>query len=131
MPNGAYRGVRSYNQAKAITLPMGATAALPGDILKLASGVLDPAADNDKQGQFFVALQEAAANADGCLVVPLADCVLETEYDTATTPSVGVAYGISSQRELDASDTTNLLLTVISVNTTRNTVKCIEYQVSG
>lgn len=122
--------VVSYNPARARRLPMGATAIKPGQLCKFSSNVIVPAADNDKQIRFFVALEYAKiSETNGILVVPFEDCVLELAY--SGSPTVGTAYGISGPATVDAADTTNLAVLVVAVNTARTTVDVIQYDLAS
>ncbi len=105
----------------------------PGTLAKFSSNLLVPLAADDKQIRVYVILEQADANSTvpgGVLVVPFADCVVELGY-TGGTPTVGTSYGISGPTEVDVTETTALLVTVIAVNTGRTTVDCIEYQLAG
>lgn len=121
--------VKSYDRAKAFRAPVGATAMRPGTLCKFSSNLLIPAADNDKQIRLYVVLEQADANATSTLVVPFADARIELGY--SGTPTVGTSYGISDSQTVDAADTTNLMVTVVAVNSTRTTVDVIEYQLSA
>lgn len=122
--------VVSYVKGRERRLPMGATAIKQGQLVKFSSNLIVPAADNDENIRIFVALEYAAiSQANGILVVPFADAVVEMAY--SGTPAVGVDYGISDANTVDASNTTQLLVTVLAVNTARSTVDVIEYQIAG
>lgn len=109
-----------------VELPVGATALVAGQIVKLSSNLLVTAADDDKQGQFFVTREKAAADATKCLVTYDANATWEMEYDSA--PTVGASYGISDGRTIDVDDTTNLLVTVLKVDTDRERATVTFYQ---
>jgi hypothetical protein len=119
-----------YDPKSAIRLPMGATAIKKYDIIKITAGLAVPAADNDKQGEFFVALENAATTDTDVLAVPLRHAVLTIAF-SGSAPTVGAAYGISDTRTLDQADTTNKLLTVLEVDSTRTTAKVMEYRLSS
>lgn len=119
----------AYNSSRARRLPMGATAIKPGQLCKFSSNVIVPAADNDKQIRFFVALEYGIASTGTILVVPFEDAVVEMAY--SGSPAVGVAYGISGPATVDAADTTNLAVLVLAVNTTRETVDVIQYDLAS
>jgi len=121
--------VVSYNDKRAIRLPMGATAIKPGQLCKFSSNVIVPAADNDKQIRFFVALGYGIASTGTILVVPFEDAVVEMAY--SGSPTVGTAYGISGPATVDAADTTNLAVLVVAVNSTRTTVNVIQYDLAS
>lgn len=118
------------NPARARRLPMGATAILPGQLCKFSSNLIVPAADNDKQIRLFVALEYAKiSETNGILCIPFEDAVVEMAY--SGTPTVGTAYGISGPATVDASDTTNLAVLVLAVNTARTTVDVIQYDLAS
>lgn len=121
--------VISHNASRARRLPMGATAIKPGQLVKFASNVIVPAADNDENIRIFVALEYGVASTGTILVVPFSDAVVEMAY--SGSPTVGTDYGISGPATVDASNTTQLLVTVLAVNTARSTVDVIEYQIAG
>lgn len=119
--------VLSYNPQRARRLPMGATAIKPGQLCKFSSNLIVPCADNDKQILMFVALEYAAiSQANGILVVPFQDAIVEMAY--SGSPTVGTAYGISGAATVDAADTTNLAVLVLAVNTARTTVDVMAYE---
>lgn len=123
----------SFNNARVIEAPVGATALRQGDLCKFSSGALIPAADNDENLQLYVSLADAAALATKSQFVPLADAKLKMAY--TGTPTLGEAYGISDQRTLDAANTTQILLTVVKVGAEATLdagmVEVIEYQIAG
>ena len=121
--------VVSYNDKRARRLPMGATAIKPGQLCKFSSNVIVPAADNDKQIRFFVALEYGIASTGTILVVPFEDAVVEMAY--SGSPTLGTAYGISGPATVDAADTTNLAVLVLAVNTARTTVDVIQYDLAS
>ena len=128
-PSPVFAGV-IYDTKDIIQFPVGATAIRYGDICKITSNLLVPAADNDKQLQFYVALESALASATNLInCVELTKCQLEIAY--TGTPTVGDAFGISDARTLDAADATNYLLRVTKVNTARTTVNAVAYQITA
>lgn len=124
--------VLRYNQGRAFKAPIGATAMRPGSLAKFDTNVLVPLADNDENLAAYAILEQAdAANTDpGVLVVPFADAVLELGY-TGGTPTVGTSYGVTGPQTVDVANTTQLLVTVVAVNTARTTVDVIMYQVAA
>ncbi len=124
--------IGSYENSRVIEAIVGATAIRPGDIVKFDTAVLIPATDNDENGVFFVALGYGAIGAK-IAVVPLFDCKLKMA--ATGTPVIGVSYGISDARTLDASNTTQLLLTVTKVGTGAGLdsgfVEAIAYQITS
>jgi hypothetical protein len=134
--NPVIAGAIRYNPARVQQFDAGATAILNGDLLKFGTaGVMDPAADNDENLRVFVSLANTAAlglksQNLGATVVPLEDAVVRIAY-TGGTPVVGTSYGISDQRTLDVANTTQLLLTVVNVDTDQGFAECIEYKISA
>ncbi len=119
-------GVISYNDARAFKLTGGATSFRRGAIVKLTAGLLVPAVDNDENGLFFVSLQEfTTGSGQPVLVVPITDCIFRLAY-TGTVPTaptaIGVAYGITGPITLDFDNVTQILLTVLAVDTNKETV---------
>jgi len=125
-------GVIQYNKARAFRAPVGATALRPGQLAKFSSNVLVPIVDNEENVNTFVVLEYSAASNTGIgtLVVPFADAVVAMTY-TGTTPTVGTAYGVTGPATVDGDNTTQLMVLVISVNTTDTTCNVIEYQISA
>ncbi len=120
--------VLRYNTAKAFRALIGATAMRPGALAKYSAGALIPAADNDENIRLYVILEQGDAAAR-TLVVPFSDAVLEMGY--TGTPTEGLDCGISDSVTVDASNVTQLMVTIVGVNTARTTVDIIEYQVGG
>ncbi len=117
----------AYDNCDVISFPVGATAIRFGDICKVTSNLMVPAADNDKQGLFYVAVNNMdASSAKEGNFVPL-DKVKRLEIAYTGTPTRGDSFGISDQRTLDAADATNYLLTVLSIDTDRGTVDTKAY----
>lgn len=124
-----------YDPLDVLSLPLGATACQYGDILKFSSNLLVPAAQHDKQIQFFVALENAPAYGDlGTVSVEgrTVTCVelidvgrIEMAYNTA--PLVGSSYALNDARTIDQSDTSDPVLTVVSLDSSRATADCIAY----
>lgn len=123
----------SYENSRVIEAPVGATALRQGDLCKFSSGALVPCADNDENLTVWVSLADAAAQATKSQFVPLADAKVKLSY--GGSPTVGEAYGISDQRTLDATNTTQLLLTVTKVGSEATLdsgkVEAILYQVGA
>lgn len=124
--------VRSFATHRAFRAPVGATNLRPGDLVKFSSNLLVPAADNDENIQLYSVLEGALASntTNGALVVPFADCLMDLDY-TGGTPTVGTDYGISDQRTVDVANTTQLVVTVVAVDTDRNVVTVKEFQQSA
>ena len=118
--------VISYNPARAFKLAGGATSFRRGAIVKLTSGLLVPAVDNDENGLFFFSMNEfATGSGQDVLVVPITDAIAVLTY-TGTVPTsptaIGVAYGITGPITLDFDNVTQILLTVLDVDTSKETV---------
>lgn len=134
--NPVLAGAIQYNKGRVRQFNAGSTAILNGDLLKFGTaGVMDPCADNDENLRVFVALTPVDANGLasqnlGATVVPLEDAVVRIAY-TGGTPVVGTSYGISDQRTLDVANTTQLLLTVVGVDTEQGFAEVIEYKISA
>ncbi len=125
--------VLRYNTAKSFRAGIGPTYGLrPGALAKASSNLLVPAADNDENIRLFAVLEGADAAATGLplLVVPFSDAVVEMGY-TGGTPTMFTDYGITDQNTVDIANTTQLMVTVVGINTARTTVDVIEYQISA
>lgn len=128
-PTPLYKTV-DYDEHDVLDLPVGATNIQFGDICVITAGVLVPASADAKQLQFFVALENALANATNNIkAVELTQCRLEIVYTAA--PTIGLAYGIDDARTLDQSDTTNKLLTVVKVHSDRATAEVVAYKLTS
>lgn len=125
--------VVSYASHRARKLNIGATAMRRGSICKFSSGLLIPASDNEENAILWVTLQEAAASATDVLCVPIQDCVMALLY-TGTVPTaptaIGVAYGITGPITLDFDNTTQILLTVVDIDTSLGIVYCVMQNIS-
>lgn len=122
--------VKSYNANKAFRASMGATAIQCGQLCKYSSNLIVPCVDNEENVRTYVALENVAVSStNGILVVPFADAIVELGY--TGTPTEGTDYGISGPGTVDATNTTQLLVTVVKVNTARTTVDVIEYQIGS
>ncbi len=123
--NPLFRGVRSYNKGRAYRLPISATAVQYGDLLKMSSGNLVAVADNEEDVEVYVALESCTTGATDLLVVPFSDAVVELEESGTTT--VGESYGVTGPRVVDATNTTQKLVTVLKRNTDRGTVEVKQF----
>lgn len=126
--NPVLAGAISYTPGRVKSFNVGSTAIRKGDIIKFSSAEMVAAADNDKQGQFWVALDAAPADGTtatntGVLAVPLQDCLLRIAY-SGGDPTVGEFYAISDTRTLDTTDTTNDLLQVLEYNSAEGYAIC-------
>ena len=99
------------------TMTVGATALLSGDLVKLVAGLVVPVAADDVNIQLYVATHDAAISAD--VTVDVSQNFLKEIAYTGATPAIGAGFGVDGPRTLDQTDTTNLLLTVLEVDTVR------------
>lgn len=121
----------TYVKDAVIEFPIGAAALVYGQLCKVSGGLMVTAADNDQQGVFYVCLGNYAASASTGSFVPLFQVgSLEITY-TGSAPTIGVSYGISDGVTLDQANVTQLLLTVISVDSTKTTCKAHGYYKSS
>ena len=133
--NPILAGAVSYNKGRVQSFDNGATAIRQGDLCKITAGLIVPAAADDENGEFFVALAPSPANGtkaaqQGVLCVPLQDARLKIAY-AGSAPTVGLAYGIDDARTLDQTNTTQKLLTVTEVNSTEGWAICQQYLISA
>lgn len=104
---------------------VGASAITAGTIVKFSAGLVVPAVDGDTDGNFYIALTSAAANATGESGVKISmDKDAQFVLDYSGTPVIGASYGISGPATVDATDTDGLLVTVIDKDTTNTKVLC-------
>jgi hypothetical protein len=119
-------GARVWHSDKQQSFTVGATAVVSGQILKFSSGLLVTAADNDQQGLFMIALQNAAAGAQ-CVVSLDADTIFDLYYSGTATPAVGAAYGISDGKTMDPDNTTQKLVTVLEMLDATAQYVCVKF----
>lgn len=128
-------GVVTANPHRRRQFDNGVTALRAGDLFKFSAGLTIPAADNDENLRLWVAESPAdasglAAKKQGVTGVPLADAIVRMAY-TGGTPVIGTDYGISDQRTVDVANVTQLVVTVVGVDTDAGTCEVIEYQISA
>lgn len=111
-----------------VIMTVGATALLSGDLVKVVAGLVVPVAADDVNISLYVALHDAAIGAQVAVDISQ-NFVKEIAY-TPATPAIGASFGVNGPRTLDQSDTTNLLLTVLEVDTVRVVALVTPYSIT-
>ncbi len=105
---------RPYNKAN---ITVGATALQSGDLCKIVAALVVPLAADDDDLTVIVATHDALVSAQVTCDVGK-DWLKEIPY-TGGTPTVGASYAVNGPRELDVTNTTNIVVTVWQVDTAR------------
>ncbi len=122
----AWKRVGQLHSAEISTLPAtaGGTFAI-GDPLVWSTGKLIKKTGGTNTVKIKYLAEHAAVLNDSIYVVPLtADCIVEAPY-AGTAPTVGGQYGIDTDLKVDSSNTTQVMVEVISVDTTAGTCRFI------
>jgi len=96
-------------------------------LVEFASGVMNPADDNDTTVLGIILQEIASTDSDYTSATALKDCQIlqpgdEVEINwSGTVPTVGTSYGISNAYTVDQTDTTNKVITCTAVTVNNTT----------
>lgn len=122
-------GARSFHVEKNRSFTVGAAAIVSGQICKITAGVLVTADDNDKQGVFYIALQNAAIGAQ-CVVSTDSDIIFDMPY-TGSDLAVGASCGIDSGILSNTADTNYLVTCLEVLDSVNKIMRCKFYQLTA
>lgn len=122
--------IKNLSGARKISGTVGASTLKVGLLCKVTAGLFVTVAADDvpTTDKFYVCTQNAAASATA-VFVPFSDVLVAMAYTAA--PTVGVAYGVNDGSTLDQSDTTNLAVVAVEVDTDLEVAWVIQHNLSA